>query len=121
MKNWKPTTITAIMAILAFLISVYSMGISREELVLSRKVAEEQIEQNRLSVKPLLSFHKISGHYQSTNGIRLHNDGLGPANIDSIKIDPDDGPSRIYFERCEEYIKDSPPEDWDGVYVMKTK
>ena len=39
----------------------------------------------------------------------------------ALKIDPDDGPSRIYFERCEEYVKDSPPEDWDGVYVMKTK
>jgi hypothetical protein len=39
----------------------------------------------------------------------------------ALKIDPEDGPSKIYCERCEEYIKEPPPEDWDGVYVMKTK
>lgn len=37
------------------------------------------------------------------------------------ELDPTDGPSRVYYERCTEYINDPPPEDWDGVYVMKTK
>lgn len=40
---------------------------------------------------------------------------------EALKLDPEDGPSKIYFERCEEYIKEPPPPDWDGVYVMKTK
>jgi adenylate cyclase len=29
--------------------------------------------------------------------------------------------SQIYVERCESYIQDPPPSEWDGVYVMKTK
>ena len=40
---------------------------------------------------------------------------------EALKLDPNDGPSKIYFKRCEEYIKEPPADDWDGVYVMKTK
>jgi hypothetical protein len=39
----------------------------------------------------------------------------------ALKLDPNDGPSKVYLERCNEYIETPPPEDWDGVYVMKTK
>ncbi|MCB1156825.1 MAG: tetratricopeptide repeat protein [Leptospiraceae bacterium] len=39
----------------------------------------------------------------------------------AASIRPDDGPSKVYIERCKEYIQEPPPEDWDGVYVMKTK
>lgn len=39
----------------------------------------------------------------------------------ALKLDPEDGPSAVYLERCDELIKDPPPDDWDGVYVMKTK
>jgi tetratricopeptide (TPR) repeat protein len=39
----------------------------------------------------------------------------------ALEICPDDGPSKVYLERCREYIDNPPPEDWDGVYVMKTK
>jgi len=39
----------------------------------------------------------------------------------ALHILPDDGPSKLYIERCEGYINDPPGEDWDGVYVMKTK
>jgi len=34
---------------------------------------------------------------------------------------PQDTPSRKYVERCDFYIKNPPPEDWDGVWVMTTK
>jgi adenylate cyclase len=34
---------------------------------------------------------------------------------------PMDGPSRIYVERCREYIAVEPPADWDGVFVMTHK
>jgi len=34
---------------------------------------------------------------------------------------PADGPSQVLFHRCLEFCADSPAEDWDGVYVMKTK
>jgi hypothetical protein len=40
---------------------------------------------------------------------------------EALKIDPNDGPSKIYYQRCKHYIENPPPEDWDGVFVMKTK
>jgi tetratricopeptide (TPR) repeat protein len=39
----------------------------------------------------------------------------------AVKLDPDDGPSKVYFARCKEYIKNPPPEDWDGVWIMTKK
>lgn len=39
----------------------------------------------------------------------------------ALKIDPDDGPSKVYYARCKHYIQTPPPEDWDGVFVMQTK
>lgn len=34
---------------------------------------------------------------------------------------PDDETSKIYIERCEEFKKNPPPENWDGVFTMTTK
>ena len=34
---------------------------------------------------------------------------------------PKDGPSRVYVERCQEYIAAEPTADWDGVFVMTHK
>ncbi len=39
----------------------------------------------------------------------------------ALQIDPNDGPSKVYYARCKHYIENPPPEDWDGVFVMKTK
>jgi len=39
----------------------------------------------------------------------------------ALEIDPEDGPSRVYYDRCRHYIDNPPPEDWDGVFVMTTK
>jgi tetratricopeptide (TPR) repeat protein len=39
----------------------------------------------------------------------------------ALKLDPNDGPSKEYLKRCKEFVENPPPEDWDGVYVMKTK
>jgi adenylate cyclase len=39
----------------------------------------------------------------------------------TLSIDKTDGPSQLYLERAEEFLKDPPPADWDGVYEMKTK
>ena len=39
----------------------------------------------------------------------------------ALKVDQDDGPSKVYYARCKHYIDNPPPEDWDGVFVMKTK
>jgi len=39
----------------------------------------------------------------------------------ALSVDPEDGPSKEYFDRCKRYLQNPPPEDWDGVSVMKTK
>ncbi|OGL42345.1 MAG: hypothetical protein A3C43_10375 [Candidatus Schekmanbacteria bacterium RIFCSPHIGHO2_02_FULL_38_11] len=39
----------------------------------------------------------------------------------ALKIDPDDIPSKIYLERCIAFKSAPPPDDWDGVFTMKTK
>jgi len=39
----------------------------------------------------------------------------------ALKVDPNDGPSKVYYARCKHYVENPPPDDWDGVFVMKTK
>jgi adenylate cyclase len=34
---------------------------------------------------------------------------------------PDDGPSRTYWKRCQDYLFDEPPIGWDGVFTMTHK
>jgi len=34
---------------------------------------------------------------------------------------PDDGPTRIFIQRCWDLIEEPPEGEWDGVFVMKTK
>ncbi|MGB2670278.1 MAG: adenylate/guanylate cyclase domain-containing protein, partial [Candidatus Acidiferrum sp.] len=34
---------------------------------------------------------------------------------------PEDGPSRAYWKRCQDYLFDEPPANWDGVFVMTHK
>lgn len=39
----------------------------------------------------------------------------------SFELDPDDKVSKLYIERCEDFIREPPGDNWDGVFVMKTK
>ncbi|MBU1297976.1 MAG: tetratricopeptide repeat protein, partial [Bacteroidetes bacterium] len=38
-----------------------------------------------------------------------------------LTVKPDDYPSKNYIERSISFLKTPPPEDWDGVFVMRTK
>ncbi|MFH1416004.1 MAG: adenylate/guanylate cyclase domain-containing protein [Elusimicrobiota bacterium] len=38
-----------------------------------------------------------------------------------LKVIPDDGPSRTYLARCNEYKNNPPDGNWDGVWELKTK
>ena len=40
---------------------------------------------------------------------------------EALKNDPNDGPSKVYYQRCLHYIDNPPPDDWDRVFVFKTK
>lgn len=39
----------------------------------------------------------------------------------ALQTYPDDKPSQLYIDRCSEYLQHPPSDDWDGVFVMKTK
>ncbi len=39
----------------------------------------------------------------------------------TLALDPEDGPSRVYLDRCLHFLEDPPPQDWDGVFELKTK
>jgi hypothetical protein len=39
----------------------------------------------------------------------------------ALAVDPEDGPSKVYALRCKHYLENPPPEDWDGIFTMKTK
>ena len=39
----------------------------------------------------------------------------------ALKIDPDDGPSKLYLGRSKDYKENPPGENWDGVFTMTTK
>ncbi|MCX8122769.1 MAG: tetratricopeptide repeat protein [Spirochaetes bacterium] len=39
----------------------------------------------------------------------------------ALKVDPNDGPSKLYLERSKQYKLTPPPDDWDGVFTMTTK
>lgn len=36
-------------------------------------------------------------------------------------LNQSDPVSELYIERCQDYLQEPPPQDWDGVFVMKTK
>jgi len=40
---------------------------------------------------------------------------------EALKVDPNDGPSKVYVGRCKDFKINPPGEDWDGVYTMTTK
>ncbi|MCX7677674.1 MAG: adenylate/guanylate cyclase domain-containing protein [Spirochaetes bacterium] len=39
----------------------------------------------------------------------------------ALKINPTDGPCLKFIERCNEYLKNPPSKNWDGVYTLKAK
>ncbi len=38
-----------------------------------------------------------------------------------LQIKANDGPARLYLMRCQEFIKNPPPRNWDGVFTLKQK
>jgi adenylate cyclase len=47
------------------------------------------------------------------DGIRLFGE--------AIELDSEESPSKIYLERCRQFKENPPPEDWDGIFTMRTK
>lgn len=68
-------------------------------------------------VKKLLPIYRDGVHYYHQRKWEL----AGESFRFCLKMVPDDGPSRLYLKRVLEYAKNPPPEDWDGVYALKSK
>lgn len=48
--------------------------------------------------------------------------GEGQSKFENVlKLDPSDGPAALYAKRCQEFKKNPPPADWDGVFTLKSK
>jgi adenylate cyclase len=61
-------------------------------------------------------FNKGLGHYkkqQWKDGIEVFKKAL--------ELNPDDGLTRLYLDRCNHFMESPPGKDWDCVCVMKTK
>jgi adenylate cyclase len=58
-------------------------------------------------------------------GYKLYREGRFAESLDIFKLaltkDPSDPVSQLYLERCQDYLAEAPPGDWDGVFIMKTK
>ena len=39
----------------------------------------------------------------------------------ALQAKPNDGPSKLYVERCQHFSENPPPADWDGVFTMTSK
>ena len=40
---------------------------------------------------------------------------------EALKHYPEDSPSKVFIERCNYFLEHPVPDDWDGVFEMKTK
>ena len=54
-------------------------------------------------------------------GLRLYKERRWDEAIREFQTIPNDAPSQIYITRCQQYRITPPPENWDGVFEMKTK
>jgi adenylate cyclase len=66
---------------------------------------------------------RVRSVYQE--GLALYRDmdftGAEQAFVRALEMDPGDGPSLTYVERCRAYREQPPPSDWDRVFTMTTK
>ena len=41
--------------------------------------------------------------------------------VEALFFEPDDNPSKLFILRCDFFLENSCPHDWDGVFDMATK
>jgi hypothetical protein len=68
-------------------------------------------------MKAVLEFFQEGRKYYNLKEFGKAKELFGKA----LAVKPDDGPSKVFLKRCDVYIANPPPDDWDGVFVMKTK
>jgi adenylate cyclase len=65
------------------------------------------------AVEKYLSGLELYRHKKFQEAIQKFNEALA--------VDPADAPSKLYIERSQLYLNTPPPDDWNGVFVLKTK
>jgi adenylate cyclase len=78
-------------------------------------LAEEKLTDSK-QVEMLKWFGEGFGHYHQ----RSWQNGL-TAFSKVLEIFPEDELSKLYIQRCQDYITEPPDSSWDGVFIMKTK
>lgn len=79
-------------------------------------ISESQLNANSPYAQSLDAFKKAYALYREKNF-----EDASSYFKKALELRPHDAPSRLYLERCENYLVSPPPQDWDGVYVMTTK
>jgi adenylate cyclase len=75
--------------------------------------SEELPDERRLLLETYLRGIEAYKERRWEEGITLFQEALA--------IDPQDGPSALYLERCTEFRQNPPGDDWDGIFTMRTK
>jgi adenylate cyclase len=76
-------------------------------------LADGSAETMRLQVELFVRARELYRHRQWEAAQRAFQDFLDRW--------PNDGPSRVYWKRCQDYLFEEPPVGWDGVFIMTHK
>src|SRR3989304_691180 len=71
---------------------------------------------DHVTARVLLSYNKGLSYYKE----RKWDDAISQFKM-ALMTDSNDGPSKTYINRCNEFKASPPPDNWDGVYMMKEK
>ena len=72
---------------------------------------------------PELAEHEFLGRFhEALDAYKKKRFHLALGGFQALRAEyPDDHPTRLYIERCMNFLSHPPPPSWDGVYEMKTK
>ena len=94
--------------------SIRVMGKSEPVRVYELIARKGELDRAKTSV--IESYNKGLSYYKE----RKWDDAISQFKM-ALMTDSNDGPSKTYVNRCNEFQKSPPPDNWDGVYVMKEK
>lgn len=113
------------------IISEFTYNLVKDDFI-CREVDWVRVKGKALPVKiyELISEGKSAGKMQDVlkwfheGYLKYHEKAWGSALeafTTALNLKPDDEVSKVYLTRCQEYLVEPPPDEWDGVFVMKTK
>ena len=88
----------------------------------------------RGSTRPVAVFEALDHHTEESfprraevlaafaEGLQLYRKRDWSAAVDCFRAcytaNPDDMPSHVFWERCQKYMTEPPPQNWDGVWTL---